>query len=378
MKIIRRDLKNADCWESDGILKRYKFNPILEAVKTHTWEAKMVYNAAAFRLDGVTYIIYRAIGHDHLSRLGITWTKNGVDIIGRLSFPIMEPTPDFEMPSDKNRTARPREKGGCEDPRATIIDGKIYLVYTAYSRLCQSAIASIDVEDFKELIQRSAFGEYETEEKIREEWNGAWKRHGLIFPENVKKEIFSRNACVFPVEIDGKRVKYALIYRIQTSQATIAYSDTPIGPWMDHETLIVPTEEWEGERMGICTPPVKTDAGLFFVYHGVDIKEKKNVRRNYRLGGLFLNFTLKNGKIAVKATKIKKPILSPERGYEDQSDWLESRDVYAVFCCGAVPFENKEMVEDNEEILVYYGAGDVRMCAARVKISCLKELAFGS
>ena len=376
MEIIRRDLTNPDCWESDGIFNRYKFNPILEAVKTHYWEAKMTYNAASFRLDETIYIVYRAIGHDHLSRLGIAWTKNGVDIIGRLSFPIMEPIFDFEMPSDENREARPREKGGCEDPRITVIDDKIYMVYTAYSRLCQSSIASISVSDFKNLIHKSAFGEYETEEKIREDWNNAWERHGLIFPENVEKEVFSRNACVFPVEINGKREKYALIYRIQTSHAMIAYSDAPIGPWVDHETLIVPTEEWEGERMGICTPPIQTDAGMFFVYHGVDIMEKKNARRNYRLGGLFLNFSMNNGKIEVKATKIKSPVLSPERGYEDQSDWLESRDVFAVFCCGAVSFKNKEIVEGDDDILVFYGAGDVRMCAARVKNSELQKLAF--
>ncbi len=175
----------------------------------------------------------------------------------------MEPVYDFEIPSEDNKAIRPREKGGCEDPRATIIDGKIYLIYTAYSCLCQSSIASIDAADFKELIKRSAFGEYETEEEIRKEWNEAWVRHGLIFPENVEKEVFSRNACVFPVEIDGQVIRYALIYRIQTSQAMIAYSDTPVGPWVDHEVLIVPTEEWEGERMGICTPPVKTDSGLF-------------------------------------------------------------------------------------------------------------------
>jgi len=57
MEIIRRDVKNIDCWESDGILKRYKFNTILEAVKNHYWEAKMVYNAAAFRLNDIIYII---------------------------------------------------------------------------------------------------------------------------------------------------------------------------------------------------------------------------------------------------------------------------------------------------------------------------------
>ncbi|MCK4541435.1 MAG: hypothetical protein KAU17_04265 [Spirochaetales bacterium] len=375
MEIIRREIKDRALWESEGILKRYKYNPILEAKKEHSWESKMVYNAAAFRIEGITYIVYRAMGHDHMSRLGIAWTKNGVDITGRLAFPVFEPVEEYETPSEADRLERSRENGGCEDPRITVIGNKIYMVYTAFSALCQIAIASIGVDDFKRLISRSAFGDYESEVGIREEWKRTWVRHGLIFPENVEKEIFSRNACVFPVEIDNRTVKYALIYRHQTSEVMIAYSDTPIGPWEDHSVFFLPTESWEGERMGICSPPIKTDNGLFFVYHGVDTVEKKQVRRNYRLGGVFLKFYMENGRIKTDIAKIKQPILEPDRGYEEQSDWLESRDLYAVFCCGALPFESKEDVKGDEEILVYYGAGDVRICVARVKNSTLKQFA---
>ncbi len=32
-------------WDSDGILKRFKFNPVLTAVKNNQWESKMVYAA---------------------------------------------------------------------------------------------------------------------------------------------------------------------------------------------------------------------------------------------------------------------------------------------------------------------------------------------
>jgi predicted GH43/DUF377 family glycosyl hydrolase len=271
---------------------------------------------------------------------------------------------------------RPREKGGCEDPRITLINDKIYMVYTAYSRLCQTAIASINIAVFKQLIEKSAFGDYKDCFEIRRLWDCSWKRHGLVFSENVEKEVFSRNACVFPVEIDGEIVKYALIYRLQTSQVMIAYSATPIGPWKEHSVFIESSEPWEGERMGICSPPVTTDKGLFFVYHGVDEFEKDNVRRNYRLGGLFLTFSCKDGKIKHNVTKIKEAILSPERGYEEQSDWLESRNVFAVFSCAALPFGKNGKVERDDDIIIYYGAGDVRICAAKVKCGDLIKAAF--
>ena len=55
MDSIRREIKDPTIWESEGVLKRYKYNPILEAKKEHSWESKMVYNAAAFRIDGIQF-----------------------------------------------------------------------------------------------------------------------------------------------------------------------------------------------------------------------------------------------------------------------------------------------------------------------------------
>jgi predicted GH43/DUF377 family glycosyl hydrolase len=42
-----------------------------------------------------------------------------------------------------------------------------------------------------------------------------------------------------------------------------------------------------------------------------------------------------------------------------------------VFTCGAVPGVNKEVIEDNDEILVYYGAADTVVCVATAKVSDL-------
>ena len=359
---------NHDNWESDGILNRYKHNPILEAIKEHPWEAKMIYNPATVRIDGVIYIIYRAIGHDHISRLGLAWTINGVDIIGRFPFPIFEPSEDYEIPSEEDAAARPREKGGCEDPRITLIGDTLYMVYTAYGKLCQIAIASIRIKEFKALVAAAAFGKDTC-------WNEVWIRHGIVFPENTEKEIFSRNACVFPVTVGGKMVKYALIYRWSTSNVMITYSDSPIGPWGAGSVFIRPTFSWEEDRVGICSPPIQTDNGLLFIYHGVAVEASKEKVRTYRLGALYANFDIdEGGEIRVNVSKVKTPILSPQRAYEEQSDWLEPLNLRAVFCCGTVPRTDKEMVEADDEIFVYYGAGDVRTCVGIIKNSQLKSL----
>jgi len=40
-----------------------------------------------------------------------------------------------------------------------------------------------------------------------------------------------------------------------------------------------------------------------------------------------------------------------------------------VFTCGAVPSVDKEVLEDNDEILVYYGAADTAVGVATAKVS---------
>ena len=330
----------------------------------------MVYNCGAIKLDGVIYLIYRAFGNDHISRLGLAWTEDGVKIEGRLDFPVLDATEDYEYPAKEDYEKRDREKGGCEDPRASLIGDEIYLTYTAYSEACQITQASIKIKEFIQLFKKSVNCSPDSRKTLREEWNNRWKRYGPVFPENIKNKIFSRNGCVFPVEIEGNTVGYSLIYRTTKDPVMIAYSASPSGPWKDETVLLTPTQNWEMERMGICTPPIKTTRGLLFFYHGVEGIE--NNGRIYRLGQVFINFFMdNNGKIAVKVDKAEKPVLAPQRIYERKSEWLENCNVYAVFSCGAVPVEDKEVLGENDNILVYYASEDTRICVAKARISDL-------
>jgi predicted GH43/DUF377 family glycosyl hydrolase len=82
---------------------RFEGNPILEPIAEHTWESRMVFNAAAIHLCDKVHLLYRAIGEDNISRIGYALSSNGYNIDERFPYPIFEPKLTDEM-------------HGCDDP----------------------------------------------------------------------------------------------------------------------------------------------------------------------------------------------------------------------------------------------------------------------
>jgi len=62
-------------------------------------------------------------------------------------------------------------------------------------------------------------------------------------------------------------------------------------------------------------------------------------------------------------------ILQPEATYELGEEGCCVPNV--VFTCGAVPGVDKQVLEDDDELLVYYGAADTVACVAVAKVSSL-------
>src|SRR5450830_105831 len=115
-------------------LVRYTGNPVLSPIKEHPWESKYVLNTAAFRVKDKVYLLYRAYGDDEVSRIGMAVT-DGFKVLERLPEPVFVPV---------DRT----EKNGVEDPRVTIIDNMIYMLYTAYDGVtAQISAAAIGLDD---------------------------------------------------------------------------------------------------------------------------------------------------------------------------------------------------------------------------------------
>jgi predicted GH43/DUF377 family glycosyl hydrolase len=305
-------------------MRRPVDHPILEPIKDHPWESKYVLNCAAVRLDGVIDILYRAFGDDEISRIGLAWTRDGCSIEGRLEEPIFGPEQDCE-------------RLGCEDPRVTVIGDELYMLYTAFDgEIPQIAMASITKQAF-----------------IDRDWK-AWKRLGLGFPGLANKD-----AVLYPEKFDGR---YAIYHRIDPNM-WVSYLDTLACPFPREGHRIVigprPGMMWDSIKIGAGAQPIKTEFGWLNIYHGVDYL------RYYRLGVVLVD--LKDP--AEVLYQSPNPVLEPEADYELGEEGGAYWVPRVVFTCGAVPAKDKDVLGEEDEIFVYYGAADTFIGVATAKIS---------
>jgi predicted GH43/DUF377 family glycosyl hydrolase len=307
-----------------GRLIRPVEGPILEPIANHSWESRYVLNAATVRLDGKVFILYRAFGDDEISRVGLAWTKDGVHIDGRLDDPIFGP-------------GDPTESAGTEDPRVTIIGDDLYMLYTAWDhKIAQIAMASIPVGAF-----------------LEHRWD-AWKRHGLGFPG-----LNNKDAVLYPEKFNGR---YVIYHRIDPNM-WISYLDDLNCPWPRTGQKIVtgprPGMMWDGIKMGAGAQPIKTTHGWLNIYHGVDYE------RSYRLGVLFMELDDPSNVIYQSPNPILEPEFDFEIGATGNGDYWVPR---VVFTCGAVPAVDKDVIDLDDEILVYYGAADTAIGVAKGRL----------
>jgi predicted GH43/DUF377 family glycosyl hydrolase len=116
---------------------------------------------------------------------------------------------------------------------------------------------------------------------------------------------------------------------------------------------------WDGFKIGGGSQPIKTKYGWLLTYHGVDHSWV------YRLGVLLVGLD-DPGRLLYRSPN---PVLEPKESCElgEEGSYVPN----VVFTCGAVPSVDKEVLEDDDEVLVYYGAADTATCVATAKVSDL-------
>jgi len=320
------------------VLKRYEGNPILKPETTHWWESKAVFNPAAIYEGGKVHILYRALGDTDTSVIGYASSTDGFHIDERLDKPVYVPREPFEgvgavrqveVELSDNYTSGGSFAGGCEDPRLTRIDNRVYMTYVAYDGYSSPRIAlsSIDINDF-----------------LNKNWK--WKKPVLI----SRPDIVDKNACILPEKINGK---YVIFHRI-FPEILIDFVDNldfdGEGRWLEGQFKIPIMESassWDSRKVAAGPPPMRTKDGWLFIYHAIDEKDEYR----YKMGAMLLDINYPP-KVLARTTH---PILEPVARYEN-----EGLKTGVVYPCGAVILK--------DQLFVYYGGADMVVCVATAKM----------
>ncbi len=313
------------------------------------WE-RCVYNAGAIRIDGVTYVLYRALGEDGFSRLGLWTTRDGVTEEKRLDWPVFAEEADFEGPADlaarcnwhRKNLGMVREVGGCEDPRLMLVDGMLYMTYTAYGEDPLLAIARIEVEQFLRLAKAGA---------PYAEWTPHWERLGVAI-----EGVMDKDAYILPQQCDDHWILY---HRIHPDIQVVRFREFSLPFPSIGDTVLTPRPDmWDCDKIGGGAAVLKTTAGWLHIYHGVG---RRHGRRAYMLGA----FVTALDDPAEVTYRSPEPILVPEEECELKG-WVDD----VVFTCGVAPVDkdSNDLLTLDDEILIYYGGADEVMCVARGRI----------
>ena len=306
-------------------LKRYENNPIISPVKTRAWEAKATFNPGVLKINNKVYILYRAMSNDNTSCLGLAVSGNGFDIDEREESPFYFPRERFETKMKGNKNT------GCEDPRLTLINDRIYMCYTAVGEAdiaIRVALTSISKTDF---VKKRC----------------GWEKPRLISPAGT----WDKNACLLERKVKNKYVFFHRIF----PDIWIDFKDSldNIGWVLGHRYINAGKNSWDDDRIGIACPPIYTKEGWILIYHGRSSRDN-----SYRLGAMLLDRENPCNVIS----RLDYPILEPE-------EWYERRGLTdaVVFSCGCAVLNN--------EVFVYYGAADTYVCVATVELDeLLSEL----
>ncbi len=305
-------------------------NPLIRPESKNAWEAFNTFNPAAIYEAGKVHIFYRAQGFDYVSSIGYATSSDGIKIDERFDRPVFVPTQPFESTKKPGQLSTAYSSGGCggcEDPRLTRVEERIYMTYVAFDGVTEPRIAltSIALKDF-----------------LNRNW--LWKKPILVSPPGV----VDKSACILPEKINGQ---YVIFHRI-FPDILIDFVDSldfTNGKYLKGQYHIRPRSPmwWDSRKIGAGAPPLKTKDGWLLIYQAVDDKEG----HRYKVGAMLLDLNNPTRLLY----RSRQPIIEPDQWYDN--DGFKAGVVYP---CGAVIIGNN--------LFVYYGGADSYVCVATANL----------
>ena len=303
---------------------RFTGNPILNPLPELDWEKQGTFNPAAIYEDGKFHILYRAQSTDGTSTIGYAVSSDGFHIDERLNEPIYVPRESFEQKTHPGNS-------GCEDPRITKINDRLYMTYTAYdgTNPPRVALTSIKLDDF-----------------LHRKWE--WDIPKLVSPPGVD----DKDACIV------KKVKgegFIALHRLGDALWVdfLRDLDFPERKYLTGGIIAqARKDKWDNVKIGIGAPPLETEYGWLLLYHAVS-----EPGFQYKVGAMLLDYDDPREVLG----RTDEPIFEPQEEYE-----VEGIVKNVVFPCGAI-------IKD-DTIYMYYGGADTVTGVATMSLQKLLDI----
>lgn len=316
-----------------NLIKRYERNPILSK-KDVPYKADLIFNAGVIKYHSIYYMVFR---NDYTGKpcnnvglagtnLGLAKSKDGLNWI-------VDKKPRFMLKDD--------EIERIYDPRLQVIDDEVYMCFACDTKHgIRGGIGKLN----KTLTKLNIIS--------------------LTTPDN-------RNMVLFPEKIKGKYVRLERpfpVYSRGGEYFDIWMSDSSDLKYWGNSKLVLGAEKvkFANRKIGPGTPPIKTKYGWLCLFHAVEFDSKRGKngwedkwQKIYYAGVMLLDLKDPSKVIGL----CQKPLLAPSTVYERKNGFRND-----------VIFPGGLILEDNDEIKIYYGAADTVECVAFSNVETLVKL----
>ena len=330
-------------------LERFSGNPILSPKQEHAWEDLAVFNPAVWynAPEEEVLMLYRAAeSHpEYKCFFGLATSQDGYHFERVSDQPVLSPSEDgFDAST-------------IQDPRIVKIGEYYYVTYACRHQPFGQGWLPPEQQEYKRPPFPDTFPRYL---RINATLTGlamtkdfrTWVRAGSM----TNPLLDDRDVILFPEQVGGRWVMLhrplewiGPEYGCDFPSAWISFADDMLG-FRQSQLLIKQEFDWEAGKLGINTPPIRTDHGWLTIYHAV------GADKFYRLGALLLD--LEHPERVLYRTRDW--IMQPEEDYE-----LEG---YYRGCC----FPGGKFIKD-DTLFVYYGGADKYCCLATCPVGELLD-----
>lgn len=343
-KNVKSDFYNGifDRWENPVLTAehipltwKYDLNPETNPYFMERLGVNAVFNAGAIELNGKYYLVARIEGNDRKSFFGVAESDNGVDGFRFWDYPILL---DDVCPEETN----------VYDMRLTKHeDGYIYGVFCSESK-------DTSVNDLSAAVAAAGI--------VRTKDLKNWERLDNLVTKNSPQQ---RNVVLHPEFVDGK---YAFYTRpMDDFIDTGSGGGVGFGLCDDITHAVIDEEIITSKRKyhtiteaknGAGATPIKTDKGYIHIAHGV---------RNTAAGLRYVVYAF--------ATDLNDPtkVIAEPSGY-----LIAPQGEERVGDVSNVVFTNGAIVNENNEVFIYYASSDTRLHVATTTVDKLKDFVFNT